>query len=64
MSGSLAAAAFTNTKTKSLQGSELNLARAGGDFVTVEEALVVKADIAASNGTVHHVDRVLMPPKR
>lgn len=64
MPGALPAAAFTNTKTKSLQGAELNLARAGGDFVTVEDALVVKADIAASNGMVHMVDRVLMPPKR
>lgn len=64
MPGSLAAAAFTNTKVKSVQGAELNLARAGGDFVTVEEAVVVKADIAASNGTIHQVDRVLMPPKR
>lgn len=48
---------------KSAQGANLALARAG-DFVTVEEALVEKADIAATNGVVHKVDRVLMPPRR
>ena len=39
------------------------LARAG-NFVTVEEAMVEQADIAASNGVVHVVDRVMMPPKK
>ena len=50
-------------KVKSLQGSELALAKAG-EFVTVEEAVVLQPDGAASNGVVHTVDRVLMPPKR
>jgi uncharacterized surface protein with fasciclin (FAS1) repeats len=48
---------------KTTQGANVALARAG-DFVTVEEAMVEKADIAASNGVVHKVDRVLMPPRR
>lgn len=48
---------------KSTQGANLALARAG-DFVTVEDAMVEKADIAATNGVVHKVDRVLMPPRR
>jgi uncharacterized surface protein with fasciclin (FAS1) repeats len=39
------------------------LARAG-NFVTVEDAMVEQADIAASNGVVHVVDRVMMPPKK
>jgi uncharacterized surface protein with fasciclin (FAS1) repeats len=39
------------------------LARAG-TFVTVEGALVQTPDLIASNGVVHTVDRVLMPPKR
>lgn len=50
-------------KLKTTQGADLVLARAG-DFVTVEEAMVEKADIAATNGVVHKVDRVLMPPRR
>jgi len=50
-------------KLKTTQGADLALARAG-DFITVEEAMVEKADIAAANGVVHKVDRVLMPPRR
>ena len=56
----------TEVKTgnaKTAQGANLALARAG-DFVTVEDAMVQKADIAASNGVLHKVDRVLMPPRR
>lgn len=48
---------------KTTQGANLALSRAG-DFVTVEEAMVEQADIAAANGVVHKVDRVLMPPRR
>jgi uncharacterized surface protein with fasciclin (FAS1) repeats len=48
---------------KTAQGANIALARAG-DFVTVEEAMVQKADLVASNGVVHKVDRVLMPPRR
>lgn len=48
---------------KTAHGANVALARAG-DFVTVEEAMVEQADIAASNGVVHKVDRVLMPPRR
>ena len=44
-------------------GADLQLSKAG-EFVTVEEALVQTADINATNGVVHTVDRVLMPPKR
>ena len=48
-------------KAKTVQGADLTLARAG-TFVTVEEAVVTQADVAASNGVVHVIDRVLMPP--
>ena len=48
---------------KTAQGGNLAVARAG-EFVTVEEAMVEKADIVATNGVVHKVDRVLMPPRR
>lgn len=48
---------------KTLEGATIALARAG-NFVTVEEAMVEQADIAASNGVVHVVDRVMMPPKK
>ncbi|MGZ5194512.1 MAG: fasciclin domain-containing protein [Ramlibacter sp.] len=58
----LMAADVTNSKAKTSQGANLELAKAGG-FVTVEDAMVQTADITATNGVVHTVDRVLMPPK-
>ncbi len=48
---------------KTVQGGNLALAKAGA-FVTVEDAVVQTADISATNGVVHIVDRVLMPPVR
>jgi uncharacterized surface protein with fasciclin (FAS1) repeats len=59
----MAAADVKPGNVKTAQGASLALSRAG-DFVTVEEAMVEKADIAATNGVVHKVDRVLMPPRR
>ncbi len=61
--GTLMAADLKNGSLKSLQGAKLAVARAGS-FVTVEEAVVTQADVAASNGVVHIIDKVLMPPKR
>lgn len=49
--------------TKTLQGANVALSKAG-TFVTVEDAMVEKADLVASNGVIHIVDRVLMPPKK
>lgn len=48
---------------KTVNGANLALARAGG-FVTVDQAMVTAADRPASNGVVHVIDRVLLPPKR
>jgi uncharacterized surface protein with fasciclin (FAS1) repeats len=55
------AADVKNSSVKSIQGSNLALSKAGS-FVTVEDAVVQTADIGATNGVVHVVDRVLMPP--
>lgn len=57
------AAQVKNGKTKTANGADLTLSKAG-DFVVVEEAMVQTADISATNGVVHTVDRVLMPPKK
>jgi len=59
--GKVMAAQIKDGKTKTAQGADVVVAKAGG-FVTVEEALVTQADVAASNGVVHVIDRVLIPP--
>ena len=59
----LASADIKAANAKSVQGSNLALAKAG-TFVTVEDAVVQTADVAATNGVVHIVDRVLTPPKK
>ncbi len=48
---------------KTVNGQTVAVSRAGS-FVTIEDAMVTAADKPASNGVVHVVDRVLMPPKR
>ena len=48
-------------KVRTSTGTEIATSRAG-DFVTLEEAMIVQADLPARNGTVHVIDRVLMPP--
>ena len=49
------------SSAKALSGDALNMKVAGGD-VMVDKARVVKTDIAASNGVIHVIDRVLLPP--
>ena len=58
-----AAAEVKNGSVKTVQGSDLALSKAG-TFVTVEDAMVLRADLLASNGVVHVIDRVLIPAKR
>lgn len=57
----LTAAEVKNGNVKTAQGSNVALSKAG-EFVTIEDAMVQHADIVATNGVVHTVDRVLMPP--
>jgi uncharacterized surface protein with fasciclin (FAS1) repeats len=61
--GKLTAADAKNTNLKTVQGANVALAKAGS-FVTVEDALVTQADVGATNGVIHVIDKVLMPPKR
>ncbi len=59
----VSAADVKTGNVKTVQGANVAVSKAG-EFVTVEDAMVQKADIAATNGVIHTVDRVLMPPKR
>ncbi len=57
--GKVMAADVKAGKVKTVQGGELTVATAGG--VTVDAAKVVQADIAADNGVIHVIDKVILP---
>src|SRR6476469_7526114 len=59
--GSVLSTSLKSGDVKSVEGSSLNVAVSAGK-VTVSGANVVKADIKASNGVIHVIDKVLMPP--
>ena len=48
------------TSAKTLNGQPVTIKTVGGK-VMINNATVVKADIATSNGTIHVIDTVLMP---
>jgi len=56
-----AAAVTGSAAVATVNGAKLNLSKAG-DFVTVEDGMVIKADVQAGASVIHVVDRVLMPP--
>ena len=60
--GKVAAADVKNGPAKTAQGANVALSRSG-TFVTVDDAVVTAADMSATNGVVHLVDRVLLPPR-
>ena len=59
VSGKVMAKDVKAGNVKTVQGSDITLATAGG--VTVNGAKVVAADVAASNGVIHAIDTVIMP---
>lgn len=61
--GTTMAADVKNSNVKTLLGANAALSRTG-DFVTIESAVVSQADLRATNGVVHTIDTVLMPPKK
>ncbi|HZF78284.1 MAG TPA: fasciclin domain-containing protein [Rubrivivax sp.] len=61
--GNLSSRDAKTDNLKTVQGANIAIAKAG-NFVTVEDAVVQQADVAATNGVLHVIDKVLMPPKR
>ena len=51
------------TSAKAVSGDTLSI-NARGNAVMVDKARVVKTDIAASNGVIHVIDSVLLPPSK
>jgi uncharacterized surface protein with fasciclin (FAS1) repeats len=60
LSGKIMAADVKTMKAKTVNGQELAI-KVSGSTVTVDEAKVIKTDIAASNGVIHVIDSVIMP---
>ena len=61
IAGKVMSADVKNGPAKTVQGANVALAKSG-TFVTIEDAVVTQADVGATNGVVHVIDRVLMPP--
>ena len=61
IAGQIMAADVKTGPAKTVQGANVSLARAGM-FVTIEDAVVTQPDVPATNGVIHVIDRVLMPP--
>ena len=49
-------------EAKTVNGKMVNI-KVKGDTAMVNDAKVTKADIAASNGVIHVIDTVILPPK-
>merc|ERR1712194_312982 len=52
----------TSQDVKTLEGQKLHITKVGAS-VTVQNAKVTIADVASTNGVVHIIDSLLMPPK-
>jgi len=60
VSGKVMAADVKTMQVKTVNGKELIIKVEGGK-VTVDDATVVKTDVAASNGVIHVIDTVVLP---
>lgn len=58
--GKVMAADVKTMQAKTVNGEELSIKVADGK-VTVNNAKVIKTDVAASNGVIHVIDTVLLP---
>lgn len=64
VSGKVTAAEVVNlTSAKTLNGNDVRI-RVAGSSVLVNNAKVTTTDVMASNGVIHVVNRVLIPPAR
>lgn len=61
LAGRVMAADVKTGNVKTVAGTDVGVSRAGS-FVTFDEALVTTADVPATNGVVHLIDKVIIPP--
>ena len=62
VAGKVMAADVKAGKVKTVNGAEATIATEGG--VTIGNAKVVKTDIVGTNGVIHVIDTVLLPPAK
>ena len=62
VAGKVMAADVKAGKVKTVNGAEATIATEGG--VTNEKAKVVKTDIVGTNGVIHVIDTVILPPAK
>jgi len=60
VSGKVLAADVNDGDVATVEGQNVTLSTAGG--VTVNGAKVIQADVMASNGVIHVIDAVILPP--
>jgi uncharacterized surface protein with fasciclin (FAS1) repeats len=59
----MAAAVVKQKRAKTVQGSFIKIKSMDGK-VMINNAQVVKTDVMATNGVIHVIDTVLMPPAK
>ncbi|MBN3927023.1 fasciclin domain-containing protein [Nostoc sp. NMS4] len=60
--GKVLAADLKSGEVKSLEGGTINIKVDPATGVTVNDAKVTQADITGSNGVIHAIDQVILPP--
>ncbi len=65
LSGKVTSKDVRSGKVATVEGSPIVVkARRGGRKVKINNAMVIKADVMASNGVIHVIDKVLLPPEQ
>ncbi len=60
--GQITSSQLTSGEVKTVEGNPVTVKADAPGAITVNDAKVTQADIPASNGVVHVVDRVILPP--
>ncbi len=63
IAGNVLAKDVKTMSAETLAGQRIDIV-AGKDGVTVDKAKVVKTDVTASNGVIHVIDTVILPPTK
>lgn len=65
LSGEVTSKQARSGRVDTVEGSPIEVkVRRGGRDITINNAKVIQADVQATNGVVHVIDKVLLPPDR